>query len=259
MIEGWIHVTAIPLNPFPSVVPDDTNAIVLELPIDRAEANTEAVLRATTGGYRTVNGYTGYEVPHFPPMREGLQLRDEAIITELRRRTALYVSVRSDNADGWRGWLTKAYGEARAVSESSERSLYRLSKVEYTPPMVGRTIPFTVRFASCGEALAPLVSDGSLDTRWHCDGGTVGQHIMLDTGEVTTISAVAPALGEYVTDTPRNLRVETSMDGARWDIAWSGSAWAAAHEGRVDGPETNGTADSVHAGPRAVRAAHRTW
>lgn len=228
VIEGWIHVPAIPLNPFPSVVPDEANAVVLELPIDRAEANTEAVLRATTGGYRTLDGYSGYEVPHFPPMRNGLQLRDKGVIAELRRRTAFYVSVRSDNGDGWRGWLTNEYGDARAVSESSDRSLYRLSKVDDTPPTVGRAIPFTVQSVSCGHALAPFVSDGSLDTRWHCEGGAVGQQIVLDTGEVTTISAVAPALGQYVTDTPRNLRVETSIDGARWDLAWSGPAWAAA-------------------------------
>ena len=228
VLEGWVHVTAIPLNPFPSVAPDEANAVVLELPADRPEANTEAMLRATTGGYSTLNGYSGYEVPHFVPMSAGLQLRDEAVITELRRRTALYVSVRSDNGDGWRGWLTRTYGDAQAVRASSERALYRLSKLEYTPPVVGRVIPFTVQSVSCGKAFASFVADGSLDTRWHCGEATVGQQITLDAREVTTLSAVAPALGPYPTDTPRHLRVETSMDGARWDMAWSGPGWAAA-------------------------------
>ena len=228
VIEGWMHVTAIPLNPFPSVLPAEANAVVLELPTERPEANTEAMLRATTGGYRTLNGYSGYEVPHFVPMSAGLQLRDEAVITELRRRTALYVSVRSDNGDGWRGWLTRTYGDAQAVRASSERALYRLSKLEYTPTVVGRAIPFTVQSVSCGKAFASFVADGSLDTRWHCGEETAGQQITLDASEITTLSAVAPALGPYPTDTPRHLRVETSMDGARWDTVSSEPGWAAA-------------------------------
>ena len=232
VIEGWVRVPAVPVHPFPFVQPDFVDAMVLELPVDSPEANIAAVLRATTGGYRTLNGYSGYEAPHFAPMRAGLRLRDTGIITTIRQRTDLYVSVLSNNADGWRAWLADTYsGAIRLVGESPERALYKLPKLEYTPPVVGGAVPFTVQHASCGAASARFVMDASLDTRWECGGATLGQQIVLDAGAVTRLSAVAPALGPYATDAPRELRVETSVDRATWKTVWSGPIWAAAMTG----------------------------
>ncbi|MSO46215.1 MAG: discoidin domain-containing protein [Acidobacteria bacterium] len=231
VVEGWVRVPAVPVHPFPFVQPDIVGAAVLELPLDSPEANIAAVLRATTGGYRTFNGYSGYEAPHFAPMRAGLRWRDPGIITALRQRTDLHVSVLSSNADGWRAWLARTYSDALMVGESPERTLYKLSRLEYTPPMVGGAVPFTVQHASCGAASARFVMDASLDTRWECGGATLGQQIVLDVGAVTRLSAVAPALGPYAFDAPRELRVETSADRAAWNTVWSGPIWAAAMAG----------------------------
>lgn len=228
LVEGWVRVPAVPVQPFPFVQPDIVDAMVLELPLESPEANTAAVLRATTGGYRTFNGYSGYEAPHFASMRAGLRWRDPGIVTALRERGDLHVSVVSNNADGWRGWLVRTYGSgALLIGESPERSLYKLPRLEYSPPTVGGAVPFTVSHASCGAASAPLVMDASLDTRWECGGATLGQQIVLDVGAATSLSAVAPALGPYGFDAPRELRVETSVDGATWNAAWSGPVWAA--------------------------------
>lgn len=235
VFEGWVRVPAVPVHPFPFVQPDIVDAMVLELPLDSPDANTAAVLRATTGGYRTFNGYSGYEAPHFVPMRAGLRWRDPGIVTAIRQRGDLHVSVLSSNADGWRAWLARTYGSgALLVGESPERALYKLPRLQYSPPMVGTAVPFTVSHVSCGWASAPFVMDALMDTRWECGGATLGQQIVLDVGAVTRLSAAAPALGPYVFDAPRELRVETSVDRATWQTVWSGPIWAAAMTGGWD-------------------------
>jgi hypothetical protein len=76
--------------------------------------------------------------------------------------------------------------------------------------------------APCLPALAPLAIDGDLATRWYC-GPQDGREVMTaDLGAVVTVGAVRHLLGTYYADFPRDLVIETSADGVRWDAAWSG-------------------------------------
>lgn len=67
--EGWFAdgVVPAPLPLVAGVVP--ANAIAIELPMDEGFWNATPQYRAVLGGYRTINGYSGYEPPHFTPLR----------------------------------------------------------------------------------------------------------------------------------------------------------------------------------------------
>src|SRR5918994_1892884 len=102
------------------------------------------MLRATTGGYRSVNGYSGFEPPHFGPLRFGVRVRDANVLTGLRRRTPFHVSVTSDNSDEWRSWLTTTMPDARLVAEAGGRALYSLSGLPPVMARPSRDLPFTI-------------------------------------------------------------------------------------------------------------------
>jgi hypothetical protein len=237
LAEAWPGVAADPVDPFPPVRPLSTDdGPVLEIPLERVDANTVAMLRATTGGYRTINGYSGFEPPHWGPLRLAMRLRDEAVITELRRRLGFHVSVRRDNSDGLRSWLTTHHRDAQFVSEGGERALYRLNKLPPPPRLLGQELPFTVRRASCGHALLGDLADGSLVTRWECGRSQPGQEVEIDLGAPKSVSGIDNVLGPYSWDAPRHLRVSISLNATDWTIAWQGLTGAYALRAAFNDP-----------------------
>ena len=242
LAEGWATVPGDPVNPLPAVMPVNTAAgPVLELPFERVDQNSVAVLRAVTAGYRAVNGYSGFEPPHFAPLRFGIHLRDSAVVDELRRWTGFHVSVSRDDSDGLRTWLTQTQRDATLVAEAEGRALYALGRhgreAERTPPNPrGTRLPFAISRASCGHNLLGDVHDGSLVTRWECGPGRPGQFIEADLGTVRPVSAVVNSLGAYINDAPRSVRITVSADGSRWTTAWEGTTAALALRAALDQP-----------------------
>jgi hypothetical protein len=244
LAEGWATVPGDPVAPFPVVVPTEAaRGPLFELPFDRVDQNTVAVLRAVTGRYRVVNGYSGFEPPHFAPLRSGIRLRDSAVLDELQRWTPFHVSVASDDTDGLRTWLTQAQRDATLVVEAGGRALYALPQVERprpqgTAPQVspGSGLPFTIARASCGHTLLPDLHDGSLVTRWECGRGHPGQFIEADLGANRAVAGVVTSLGAYATDAPRSLRIALSPDANRWTTAWEGPLAALALRAAFENP-----------------------
>jgi hypothetical protein len=232
VLEGWPLVTGTPLNAFPGVAPARPDAgPVLELPLDRVDLNTVAMLRAVTAGYRTMNGYSGFEPPHFAALRFGVRMRDSNVVNELQRWTPFHVSVPSDDADGFRTWITRTQPEATLVAEAGGRALYALPRIGGDDSFARATrsnmspapiLPFAIVRASCGHSLLPDVSDGSLVTRWECGPGQPGQFLEADLGAARSVSGIVNSLGSYINDAPRSLRITLSEDGSRWTTGWEG-------------------------------------
>jgi hypothetical protein len=196
------------------------------------------MLHAVMGGYRTLNGRSGYEPSHLYPMRLGLRLGEGSIITELRRRMPLHVSVRADDSDGWRGWIVKTQPDAELVAEGPDRALYKFAKLEVsTAPSRGQPVSFTVHSASCEDNPAHYVADGSLDTRWHCGPVRRGQSITVKLNQATDVSGIGVALGPFASDPPRFLKIDVSTDGARWETVWSNLTVTAALRAAFEDPQ----------------------
>ena len=86
--DGWL--TALPTEEAPRLwtslrdsSPDATP--VLELPLG-PDWDFAAIFHATMHGRRVVNGTSGYDPPHYAPLREGLRLKEPGVLAALALR-----------------------------------------------------------------------------------------------------------------------------------------------------------------------------
>jgi hypothetical protein len=100
-------------------------AQVLDLPISAGYGNADAQYLAVLGGYRVVNGYSGYAPPYFGPLRNALgDHRPEAFVP-FRQRADLYIVVRPDVEPGFVTWL-ESVNDLQRLIDFGRWKLYRL-------------------------------------------------------------------------------------------------------------------------------------
>lgn len=126
VVEGSFHETTeeAPRALRRGILPP--GAIVLDLPSEGGWKETAAEYRAVLGGYRVVNGYSGYEPPHFTPFRRALADYNVAAIAAYRRLDDLYVIVRPGE-DRFGGWLAHQPG-AEHLFDMLDLRIYRLPR-----------------------------------------------------------------------------------------------------------------------------------
>lgn len=92
--EGRVtnHVVEAPRPLRGTAVP--RGALVLDLPMEEGFQNAVPQYRAVVGGYRTINGYSGYDLPHFYPLRRAIADQRPDALETYRRIEDLYVIVR---------------------------------------------------------------------------------------------------------------------------------------------------------------------
>lgn len=134
--EGWfLEGTArVPGRVLNRVIP--AGAVVLDLPIGVESANTSAEYLAVLGGYRVVNGYSGYTPAHISGLREALADHRSAAFDSFRLLADLYVVVRPEVDKPFVDWL-ETQGGIERVPDASGWKLYRLprSSSDPLPPM----------------------------------------------------------------------------------------------------------------------------
>jgi hypothetical protein len=123
-MEGWfVDVTQRVPAPMPAgVIPSD--AVVLDLPFEEGFWNALPQYRAVLGGYRTINGYSGYEPPHVLPMRRALaDLRVDALNSVLKL-TDIYVVIRPGTPDNVARSLVDSPGTVRVADAAGMRVIW---------------------------------------------------------------------------------------------------------------------------------------
>jgi hypothetical protein len=224
LAEGWMNLAAAPVPPAAGPAPQSADAVMITLPIGTIGEESLTEFHAVVGGYRTMNGYSGYTPPHAYPLELGLRLHESSVLSQTRERTPLHVNMRADNSDGYRAWIAALPG-ARLVGERDGRAIYLLPKIpsRETPATADAALPYKITQASCGAGWVGNVSDGVLSTRWDCGVAQPGQRIAVDLGTTATISSVSLMLGPFASDSPRYLVVDVSDDGTEWRMVWSGA------------------------------------
>jgi hypothetical protein len=129
VIEGWCAdaVVAAP-RPMPEgLIP--AGAIVLDLPIEEGFWNAIPEYRAVLGGYRTVNGYSGYEPAHFTPLRHAIADMVPHTLDGYRRAADLYLIVRPGQDPNVTRWLTSQPGTEHLFDVDQAR-IYRMMRLQ---------------------------------------------------------------------------------------------------------------------------------
>lgn len=178
---------------------------------------------AATGGWRTVNGYSGYEPVYYPALLYAMNQEQADLFVAFRRRFDLHV-IAADEAPRLRDLVERQPGAVR-VARSAGATLYRLPK-QASPPAAefGQARTIVAVRSDCSQAEAVLAIDGDPMTRWHCilEGDEAG--LTADLGAVAGVGALRHVMGRHPGEFPRRLVVETSIDGSIWEAAWDGGA-----------------------------------
>ena len=120
---AWIPAMAVPSGaPAPAVL---SAGVVLELPLGEPIGDIAAVYRAVTGGWRTVNGYSGYEPADYAQLREASEKGEDAILRGLIEQGGLHVLV-SERAPDLDRMVARQPG-VELVGRAGGLTQYRLS------------------------------------------------------------------------------------------------------------------------------------
>ena len=240
LLDGWTTIPAAPLlPPFPQ--PGALRGqVVLTLPLgSNRDVDLAAQHAAVTGGWVSINGYSGYEPPHYDRLRRASDAASPALLAEFLPHGDLHVVIR-ENWNALTNMIDSQPGAVRVAATPHWRQ-YRIPRqgkpVPHAPAGVRR--PIASLAASCSGELLPLTVDGDAATRWHCGPQQPSQEMTADLGSASAVGQVVPALGRFATDYPRQLRVETSVDGAVWEPAWDGSLLAELIVGQIHDPLGN--------------------
>jgi hypothetical protein len=243
--DSWTFTCPMPSVPafgqLPSSVP--ASAAVLELPLGNVGPDIAAVYRSIGHGHAVVNGYSGYEPPHYGVLKAGLGERDDSVLTALTRFAP--IAVRIANQDDPGGGLAEYVGRhARAVrlEDSADHHLFLLPATQadenagYT---FERTLPIRGATFNFGVFDLKAVTDGNPETIWVTPKPQRGgEELLIELEDVRTVSGVALSTGSAREGYPRSLSIATSRDGQMWDDGWTGGIAGLAVEGILRNPRT---------------------
>jgi hypothetical protein len=126
--EGWCmdRIVEAPRPIRRGTIPE--GATVLDLPIEEGFHNAVPQYRGVVGGYRTVNGYSGYLPPHFTPLRRAIGDVIPNALDDYRRDGDLYVIVRPGLSVIIARWVATLPG-AEHLFDVEDSRVYRLPRL----------------------------------------------------------------------------------------------------------------------------------
>jgi F5/8 type C domain len=237
LMDGWINEfpVAAPPEHWVKVERRDSTLPILEMPLG-PEWDAAATFRSIRHRRRVLNGVSGYDPPHYAPLQAGLNAHDPAMLSAIASLGSfdIVIDSRADRDGAWARYASSAVGAA-AVATDGVRTTYRIPA---SPPQDVRLGP-ALRIAGV-QASADGVNaavDGRLDTEWHHYPEQFPAYwFVVDLGTTREVGGVTHALGQWARDFPRQLAIDLSTDGERWETVWTGPTVAAAFLGAVRGP-----------------------
>jgi F5/8 type C domain-containing protein len=239
LMDGWPR--PIVLEKVPAWRPIHTRAVArLELPTN--PQHDAIVLYRTIEHHRPVfNGYSGYFAPHYWALQYMLRQHDPDVLARLSAFGPVEVVIDHDQDPGaaWRQFVG-SYPHAELVYRDDRYSTFRIERGPHfgqLPKLAGPVLPIASFAARDNEALLSNMVDGNLITRWHAGREQrPGDAMTADLGTPNNVAGVEMLIGGYVTDFPRRLTIETSLDNDRWSQAWSGNVAVIAMSAALEDP-----------------------
>lgn len=193
--DGWIVAMPLGVAPRRFIAPLAKDSVVLELPVTDANVNVAAMYRGMMHGRPVVNGYSGYVPPYASIIDWALTRKDPSILTELRRGRTLYIAVAMHPESPVWAAFVEAQNDVKRIEIGGAGTLYELPPAAFP------------RQINVGPVIAARQVTGH-------DGW-----LTLDLGSERTVRAVELRTRGHVVLLQAGLRVETSVDGARWSVA----------------------------------------
>jgi hypothetical protein len=239
LADGWVNpMPTVPIEPLPFAPATLTGRVVLRLPV-RDVVDIPATYDAVVGGWRSINGYSGYGPNYYAALSYGIMAHDGTVFDPFRNLTDVDV-VLSNKEDGSLVQFVEDQRGVQRIAALSEFSHYVLPRTGQ--PGEGRSAGSRIAVAavrgSCHADALPLATDGDVSTAWSCDPSTSEQTIDVDLGREVVTGAVVDRIDRYVDQFPRDFIVETSVDRVTWTPAWQGSLAGQTIRGGLDDPKS---------------------
>ena len=237
LADGW---TTIPAADVPGGVPDPAalrGRTALSLPIGDLYPDLASGYRAVMGGWRSINGYSGYEPGYYEALRMLSQRADPALLHPFVEQGDLQILMDETAAD-LRAMIEREPG-LELIARRDGTIQYRLRQQPASTPAaspLGRRIEPRGISASCDPAGLRFVADRDVGTSWVCGAQVENQELTVDMGDAVALGALVLAFGPHGSGFPRELIVETSVDGATWEAAWAGSPAALVLSAAIESP-----------------------
>ena len=238
LADGWVNpmpTVAVAASPFaPATL---VNRVVLRLPV-RDVIDMPATYDAVAGGWRSINGHSGYGPNYYAALMYGVGVGDGSVFEPFRNMTDVDLLV--PNKEAMLLQLAERQPGVQRIAAFSEHSHYLLPR--QGRPGEGRSAGTRVQVASvrgsCHEDALPRMLDRDVSTAWSCGPSESEQSIDVDLGSASMTGAVVNALGRFVDQFPRDFIVETTLDRTEWTPAWRGSLAGQTIRGGLDDPKS---------------------
>ena len=102
--------------------------------MDQGFWNAVPQYRAVRGGYRSINGYSGYEPPHFLPLRQAIRDHNPTAFDAYLRTADLYVILRPGETPLVARWIRERPG-IEHLYDVGDAAIYRLPRLPNADPL----------------------------------------------------------------------------------------------------------------------------
>jgi hypothetical protein len=235
--DGWVDKIAAP--PAPPGAPDAqalAGQVVLQLPV-ADYPDLAAQWRAITGGWTSVNGYSGFGPSHYAALKTAMRFEEDALFTRFQRDHDLHVIV-TKSESRLVALVERQPGMVR-TAENDWAFQYRLPRrAALASPTPGAAVPIASASTGCDGGTVGLALDRDETTRWICPPIGVPQQLRIDLGRPVAVGAYVQGMGRFSWEAPRYLVIETSVDGRSWREVWNGSVLEQVIDGALRDPRS---------------------
>ena len=224
--DGWMQplpLLAVPERVARLEAADVRAANLLELPMGLLQ-DAAAMYRSTQHRLCLVNGYSGYQPPHYAVLLGALATEDLDVLAALRIERPLVVSVDAQGKrPGSMGSHLAAVPGALLLGMHAGRRLYLLPRVDPPEPPLGKPLPIEAARANRSSDDARKLIDGDASSLWLSGQRQKPEdRIVLELRRAERISGIVMAMADGFFNYPRHLVVEISVDRGKWRSVWEG-------------------------------------
>ena len=239
LLDGWPRTVPVFAEPERRPAPPGVSAR-LDLP-STDDTDAAALYQQTLEGIPLYNGFSGYPAPHQYAMRVLLERHDPRILQAMTAGGPLGVVIdRAGDSDGeLRKFIERFPGAALQETHPAWIS-YRLPAgpaADLIPDRHGEPIPIKALDAFPSQPHTPRAVDGNMHTRWSGGVQRAAADFTIELDRTQRVAQLVVCLGEFWTDFPERLLVETSPDGSSWQTAFDGPTALQAYYGALRHPK----------------------